>query len=147
MHLSLKYLFPGPEILADADFNGIGLTKARIATIHQLSTAVLEDRVSFHAPISPDRLRQALLDIKGIGEWTAQYILMRTIKIPNAMPCSDLGLLKAVSSDEKSGARKTTQGNGHTLETLAGLCSHAFVVNIGAIDGIRTPTFNKREIH
>jgi len=97
----LRYLFPSPEVLADADFKDIGLTKARIATIHHLSSAVLEDRVCFHASIGPAKLRKALLDIKGIGEWTAQYILMRTIKIPDAMPCSDLGLLKAVSSDKR----------------------------------------------
>ena len=97
----LKYIFPGPEVLADADFKGVGLTKARIATIHHLSSAVLEGLVCFHASIGPAKLRKALLDIKGIGEWTAQYILMRTIKIPDAMPCSDLGLMKAVSSDKR----------------------------------------------
>ena len=97
----LRYLFPNPEVLADADFKGIGLTKARIATIHHLSTAVLEGQVCFHVSIGPAKLRKALLDIKGIGEWTAQYILMRTIKISDAMPCSDLGLLKAVSSDKR----------------------------------------------
>ena len=95
----LKFLFPGPEVLADADFKGVGLTNARIATIHYLSTAVLEGQVCFHKGIDPAKLRKALLGIKGIGEWTAQYILMRTIKIPDAIPCSDLGLLKAVSSD------------------------------------------------
>lgn len=95
----LQYLFPAPGRLANADFQGIGLTKARIATIQDLSAAVLDGRVSFHASVAPAQLRKALLDIKGIGEWTAQYILMRTIKHPDAMPCSDLGLLKAVSSD------------------------------------------------
>lgn len=97
----IKYLFPGPEVLADADFKGIGLTKARIATIQNLSTAVLEGQICFHTSIDPAKLRKALLDIKGIGEWTAQYILMRTIKFPDAMPCSDLGLLKAISSDKR----------------------------------------------
>lgn len=96
----LTYLFPSPEKLANADFKGIGLTNARIATIQHLSAAVLDSRVSFHAAIAPSELRKALLEIKGIGEWTAQYILMRTIKYPEAMPCSDLGLLKAVSSDK-----------------------------------------------
>ena len=96
----LKYLFPGPEKLANADFRGIGLTHARITTIHHLSAAVLDGRVSFHAAFPPSQLRKALLGIKGIGEWTAQYILMRTIKHPDAMPCSDLGLLKAVSPDK-----------------------------------------------
>jgi len=104
--LGLKYLFPGPEKLVDADFEGIGLTKARIATIHHLSAAVLDGRVNFQAPADPVCLKKALLEIKGIGEWTAQYVLMRTIKHPDAMPFSDLGLLKALSPDGKPATEK-----------------------------------------
>ena len=44
--------------------------------------------------------------IKGIGKWTAQYILMRTVKHPDAMPFSDLELLKAIGSDAKPGNEK-----------------------------------------
>ena len=102
----MKYLFPGPEKLVNADFQGIGLTKARIATINHLSAAVMDGRVSFQASTDPHQLRKSLLDIKGVGEWTAQYILMRTIKHPDAIPCSDLGLLKAVSSDGKPAPEK-----------------------------------------
>lgn len=102
----LKYLFPGPEKLVDANFEGIGLTNARVATIRQLSTAVLDNRVKFHLDADPARLRKALLDIKGIGEWTAQYILMRTIKHPDAMPFTDLGLLKAISTDGNPATEK-----------------------------------------
>lgn len=102
----LKYRFPGPEKLVDADFKGIGLTRARKVTIHQLSAAVLEGRVNFHPTITPAALQEALLHIKGIGKWTAQYILMRTVKHPDAMPFSDLGLLKAVGSDAKPGNEK-----------------------------------------
>jgi len=102
----LKYLFPEPEKLVDADFEGIGLTKGRIATIRQLSAAVLGGQVDFYRPVDPELLRKALVSIKGVGEWTAQYILMRTIKHPDAMPFSDLGLLKAVSPDGKPATEK-----------------------------------------
>jgi AraC family transcriptional regulator of adaptative response / DNA-3-methyladenine glycosylase II len=102
----LKYLFPEPEKLVNADYEGIGLTKARIAAIRQFSAAVLRGQVDFHRPVDPELLRKALVRIKGIGEWTAQYILMRTIKHPDAMPFSDLGLLKAVSPDNKPATEK-----------------------------------------
>lgn len=92
--------------LKDADFKDIGLTKARIATIQHLSAAVIEGRLDFHANPDPAALRRALLDIKGIGEWTAQYILMRTIKHPDAMPFSDLGLLKAAVPGGKRASAK-----------------------------------------
>ncbi|MBW1890686.1 MAG: DNA-3-methyladenine glycosylase 2 family protein [Deltaproteobacteria bacterium] len=97
---SLKYLFPTPEKLAAADFESIGLTRVRIATIQLLSTAVLENRINFNPSSDPAVLKNALVRIKGIGEWTAQYVLMRTVKYPDAFPCSDLGLLKAASPNE-----------------------------------------------
>jgi len=93
----LKNAFPGPEILAISDFEGVGLTKTRISTIQQLSKAVLDGSVNFKPFSDPADLNKALLQIKGIGEWTAQYIIMRTVKSPDAFPYSDLGLLKAVS--------------------------------------------------
>ena len=95
----LKNVFPGPEILAVSNFKGIGLTKSRISTIKLLSKAVLEDKIIFNPHSDPADLKNALLQIRGIGEWTASYIIMRTIKAPDAFPYSDLGLLKAVSSD------------------------------------------------
>ena len=95
----LKKVFPSPEILVNTDFEGIGLTKARIATIQCLAKAVLDKKIVFNAFSDPEILTHALLQIKGVGEWTAQYIAMRTIKNPDAFPYSDLGLLKAVSSD------------------------------------------------
>ena len=95
----LTNVFPGPEILAISDFEGVGLTKTRISTIQQLSKAILDGSVIFKPFSDPADLNKALLQIKGIGEWTAQYIIMRTIKSPDAFPYSDLGLLKAVSSN------------------------------------------------
>lgn len=97
----LTNVFPGPEILAISDFEGVGLTKTRISTIQQLSKAILDGSVIFTPFSDPADLNKALLKIKGIGEWTAQYIIMRTIKSPDAFPYSDLGLLKAVSSNRE----------------------------------------------
>ncbi len=99
-NFGLQYLFPGPEILADSDFDGIGLTKTRISTIKLISIAFIENRIVFNPFSDPVDLKNALLEIKGIGEWTARYIIMRTVKSPDAFPYSDLGLIKAVSSDK-----------------------------------------------
>jgi len=35
-----------------------------------------------------------LLEIPGIGKWTAQYIAMRALGDPDAFPSGDLGLLR-----------------------------------------------------
>ena len=39
------------------------------------------------------------MSIRGIGDWTAQYVAMRALKYPDAFPASDLGLLKAMAGD------------------------------------------------
>ena len=38
-----------------------------------------------------------LIDIRGIGRWTAEMFLMFNLLRPNVLPLDDLGLLKAVS--------------------------------------------------
>ena len=39
-----------------------------------------------------------LKELPGIGDWTAQYIAMRALRDPDALPTGDLSLLKAVDS-------------------------------------------------
>jgi AraC family transcriptional regulator of adaptative response / DNA-3-methyladenine glycosylase II len=69
---------------------------SRVETIRRLAAAVVRDDVSFDPAQDPEAFRAALRQIKGIGEWTAQYVSMRVLKYPDAFPASDLGLLKAV---------------------------------------------------
>lgn len=94
-------IFPGPEILKEADYTGIGLIGTRIQTIRDFSAAVIDRQIDFDDPPATDKFRDALKKIKGIGEWTAQYIAMRVLKDPDAFPESDLGLLKAAATSRE----------------------------------------------
>ena len=38
--------------------------------------------------------------IRGVGEWTAQYIALRQLREPDAFPAADLGLLRAIAGRE-----------------------------------------------
>ncbi len=38
--------------------------------------------------------------IRGIGEWTAQYIALRQLREPDAFPAADLGLIRAMAARE-----------------------------------------------
>nr|WP_020619796.1 DNA-3-methyladenine glycosylase [Paenibacillus daejeonensis] len=38
------------------------------------------------------RMEQALVRIRGIGPWTANYVLMRCLQMPTAFPIADVGL-------------------------------------------------------
>ena len=50
-----------------------------------------------------DRIEDTLAQLKkipGIGEWTAQYIAMRALSWPDAFPHTDLGIRKALGTDD-----------------------------------------------
>ncbi|HET8539969.1 MAG TPA: AlkA N-terminal domain-containing protein [Anaeromyxobacter sp.] len=96
--------FPGPERLAGAPLEAVGLTGARAAAVAALARAVADD---------PDLLRpradlaatlERLVALPGIGPWTAQYVAMRAFREPDAFPASDLGLARALS---RRGGRPT----------------------------------------
>ena len=91
----LERLFPTPDRLVRARFNNIGLVTARADTIRRIARAVVDGELSFESSQDPDEFCNALGSIKGIGDWTAQYVAMRVLKNPDAFPASDLGLLRA----------------------------------------------------
>ena len=94
---SLDRLFPTPERLSGARFDDIGLVRSRAQTIRDVAGAVVKGDIRFEGGQPPAEICRALTSIRGIGEWTAQYVAMRALKDPDAFPDSDLGLIKAVA--------------------------------------------------
>lgn len=94
-------MFPGPEVLADADVRSVGLTRARAETIRALARAVCEGRIRFEGVLDLDVFLHAMCEIPGIGMWTAQYVAMRALSNPDAFPAGDLWLLRAMNLTSK----------------------------------------------
>jgi AraC family transcriptional regulator of adaptative response / DNA-3-methyladenine glycosylase II len=92
----LTRVFPTAAELERAPFTDIGLVRSRAETIRRLAAAVVQGDVTFDPTQDPQEFCKALCSIKGIGDWTAQYVAMRVLKYPDAFPASDLGLLKAL---------------------------------------------------
>jgi AraC family transcriptional regulator, regulatory protein of adaptative response / DNA-3-methyladenine glycosylase II len=89
-------LFPLPEILAEADLARTGLTKTRAETIRGFARAVSTGALRFRGITDSEALLEEVCEIRGIGKWTAQYIAMRALGEPDALPTGDLGLLRAL---------------------------------------------------
>jgi AraC family transcriptional regulator of adaptative response / DNA-3-methyladenine glycosylase II len=104
--IKLGRLFPTPQKLARARFNNLGLVTSRGATIRRVAQAVCDGSLLFDNMQDPAEFRQSLESIKGIGDWTAQYVAMRALKYPDAFPSSDLGLLHAIGASGTSGAKE-----------------------------------------
>jgi len=99
----LTHLFPSPAALAGTDLSGLGLTGARIASIQALARAVLERKLAFDVP--PEQAIAALQALPGIGAWTGQYIALRALAEPDALPAADLVLRRIAAG---AGAPLTT---------------------------------------
>lgn len=93
---SLKRIFPTAEKLARARFNDMGIVGSRIETIRSIAKAVLSKELHFDVAQDPQEFCARMTSIRGIGDWTAQYVAMRVLKNPDAFPSSDLGLQKAL---------------------------------------------------
>ena len=92
---SPQLIFPRAEKLLRARLGDLGIIKSRADTIRRVAKGVVEGQINFDPSQDIDDFCRSLVSIKGIGEWTAQYVAMRALKNPDAFPCSDLGLLRA----------------------------------------------------
>ena len=97
----LSHIFPGAERLMRARLLNIGLVRSRAETIRRVSAAVVNGDLQFDVAQDPEQFCEALQSIKGIGDWTAQYVAMRALKNPDAFPGSDLGLIKAIAYPDR----------------------------------------------
>lgn len=96
--------FPGAETLLHADLGGLGLTGARQHTIRALARATLEGQLDF-APGQPlEDFLARCLRIPGIGPWTANYLAIRALGHPDALPSGDVVLQKSL---DPAGARSS----------------------------------------
>lgn len=95
----LTHIFPAPADLVEADVAlALNMPRARGAAIRALAAAALADPDLFAPAESLEAAVLRFTAIRGIGPWTAQYIAMRALKLPDALPVGDVGLLRALES-------------------------------------------------
>jgi len=93
----LTQLFPSAEQLAEADLDGLGITGGRVRSIRALAAAVAEGRLTLTRHTDRAAARAALLELPGIGPWTADYLALRALGDPDAFPAGDLVLRQAAA--------------------------------------------------
>ena len=89
-------LFPGPEALAKSDLSEVRTTVARREAIRDFSRRVLAGAISLSEAQDPAAFRKVLLETKGLGPWSAEYISLRAIDDTDAFPKTDLILKRAL---------------------------------------------------
>jgi 3-methyladenine DNA glycosylase/8-oxoguanine DNA glycosylase len=98
---ALTRIFPRAADVVRADLSPLGMPLARRRALEAMAEAALDDPSLFEPLATVEETAARLRRIRGVGEWTAQYIAMRAAREPDAFPASDLGLLRAFMIDEK----------------------------------------------
>jgi len=99
-------LFPAPERVADARLETIGLPRVRAEAVRALARAVAAGRLRLDASAGLEEAVAALVELPGVGPWTAHYVAMRALGEPDAFPAGDLGLRRALLRGRLASARE-----------------------------------------
>lgn len=94
----LTHAFPTVECLAEAPDELFAMPTARRDTVRRLAAAVAEGSVVLDAGSDPHVARDQLLALKGIGPWTADYVMMRGLGHPDVFLGTDLVAVNALTA-------------------------------------------------
>ena len=135
-----KKLFPGrrfprPEDLAsvtDAQLRACGFSFAKIASIRDIAAKTLAGVVPASrqiARLSDDEIVERLTEVRGVGRWTVEMLLIFQLGRPDVLPADDFG----VRTGFRHAYRKRAAGGEGTAgvrRTLAPPSHHGGVVSL-----------------
>jgi len=110
----ISHVFPTAAWLATADLNSLGMPGARRMALKALAEAAVANPHLFRPFGTIEEAIERLRSIRGVGEWTAQYIALRALRETDAFPASDVGLLRGAAVI--AGSRTTAAGLLHRSE-------------------------------
>ncbi|MDP9226405.1 MAG: helix-turn-helix domain-containing protein, partial [Actinomycetota bacterium] len=100
---ALKRVFPTAAAIAEGDLAGLGIARSRIRTLKLMAGALAEGSIEIDPGADRDEAQRALLEVDGIGPWTASYIRMRALRDPDVFLPTDLGARRALQRMELEG--------------------------------------------
>ena len=101
----LTHVFPDPQRLALVKSIEVGMPAARRSALVELAEVATADPNLFRPFGTIEEAIARFRRIRGVGEWTAQYIALRALRETDAFPAADLGLLRG--AEVVDGARST----------------------------------------
>jgi len=106
MPIGLDRVFPTPAQLYEAPLETLGLPRSRAATLRALAAACLDGHLHFGAGQRLDEFVERCTALPGIGRWTAHYIAMRALGMPDAFPAGDLILQQVLGAPDRLSERQ-----------------------------------------
>lgn len=107
---TVTHVFPSADALAAADPQTLAMPRARARSLVALAAAIAGGRIALHREEAPTVARAQLLALRGIGPWSADYIVMRVLGDHDVFLPGDLGVRRALeraglAADPRSAAR------------------------------------------
>ena len=86
-----------------------GIVRVRAGAIVALAQAVAAGGIALEPDAPAAATLAGLRAIRGIGEWTAQYVAMRALALPDAFPAGDRVLMRALGVASPAAAQRAAQ--------------------------------------
>lgn len=95
------WIFPAARDVAGLsvdDFAGLGMTVKKSEYLIGVARLIADGALSKESLLAagPREAERTLVNIRGIGPWTAHYVLMRCLRAASAFPVDDIGLHNAL---------------------------------------------------
>ena len=90
-----------PEFLlyiSDEDYRFFGVSRQKTSYIKALAAAVLEKELDLESlpTKTPQQVRDELIKIKGVGNWTIDVYLMFCLQEPDLLPLGDIAVVNTI---------------------------------------------------
>ncbi len=96
-------VFPDAEVLAEAsleELSACGLSRRKAEYVRGMAQQVVDGRLDLAAleAVPDDEVRERIVALRGFGAWSADYILIRGLARPDAVPADDLAVRTVVGT-------------------------------------------------
>lgn len=84
--------------LADQEYRVCGVSRQKTTYIKCLATAIIDNQIELDSLSnkSAGTIRQELIKIKGIGNWTIDVYLMFSLQSPDILPLGDIAIINTI---------------------------------------------------
>jgi DNA-3-methyladenine glycosylase II len=131
---AIAYAFPTRAVLAEAsddDLAALGFSRRKAEYVIGLAASALD--LDALAGLPDEEVKDTLVGVRGLGEWTADWFLARHLARPRAWPAGDLAVRKAVSRFYGDGSMLSIQdvrALGERFDPFQNLAAHYLLAGL-----------------
>lgn len=124
------YLFPTAKIIAkltEDDLRPHQFSRSKIKYLTGVAKAINSGEISkkMLLELPYEEAKAKLIEHKGVGNWTADYVLMKCLRYPDAFPITDVGIHNAIKKELNLEQKPSIESIEEMAESWNGWKSYA----------------------